>query len=190
MKEFDEFQKQVIKVLAKIKAPANIDLTSILVQFIPNDMFIGVEEPNDIIQKIGFIRYKEGQIEYVHGILSTKISSFINLIDELVKNDFLIKEPIISPFVQLSIGNAPTDDKNYARYSLGSNLSYEKMREVFILSKYYTTEKLNKLPKYDFLELTDFIAFRNLKYTRYFVMATFIAILMNVVFEILSLVCR
>ncbi len=187
MKEFDDLQKKIIKVLAKTKAPAEIDLTSILLQFIPEDMFIGVTDSDDVLQKMGFIQYKENQIEFVQGILSIKISSFVNLIEELVKNDYIIKERIAKPFVPLSIGTPSTDYKNYVRYSLGSNLNYEKLREVFIESKYYTTVALNKLPKYDYLDSTTYISFKQLSWTRLALILTALTIVVDIVLKFIDL---
>jgi len=184
MKEFDDFQKQIIKVIAKTGAPATIDLIPVLEQFLPEGMFIGKTEEDDILQEWYYIKYKMNQVAYVQGILSVKISSFVQLIDELVKNDFLIKDSQPPTSKLLKVGKHSTDP-NYIRYNFGSNLTYEKLKDV-LLSTYYTTVGLYKLPKRRYQDRTAYFVYQQLRWTRIALYVTVGVAIVDVILKILE----
>ncbi|MGD0581391.1 MAG: hypothetical protein ABR974_00445 [Bacteroidales bacterium] len=188
MRAFNDFEKQVIKVLAKTEAPATIDLIPVLEQILPEDMFIGKTEDDDILQEWYYIKYKMNQMAYVQGILSIKISSFVQLIDELVKNNYLVKDAKPPDSTLLKVGKLSTDS-NYVRYNLGSNLTYDKLRDV-LLSTYYTTEDLHNLPKRNFQDITTFLGFRQLRWTRIALYVTVGTVIADIVLKILEAFCR
>jgi len=186
MKSFDNFQKQIIKDLIKVGIPAEVDLTSLLIKYLPEDLFIGGTREELVIMDY-CMWYKPNQGEFVQGVLSLKISSFVSLIGELVKNDYLIKVESNIPSKSMAIGKKPSDYKNIVGYKLGSNLTYDQLNNFFGSSKFYTTESLQNLPKNNYMELSDYATHKQLKYTRWTVGIAAAALLMDIILRVLEL---
>lgn len=186
MKSFENFQKQIIKDLIKVGIPAEVDLTSLLIKYLPEDLFIGGTKDELLIMDY-CMWYKPNQSEFVQGVLSLKISSFVSLIGELVKNDYLVKVENNVPSKSLTIGRKPSDYKNIVGYQLGSNLTYDILNDYFESSKIFTTERLQKLPKYNYLELNDYATYKQLKYTRWTVGIAVAALVIDIILRVLEL---
>lgn len=186
MKSFDNFQKQIIKDLIKVGIPAEVDLTSVITKYLPEDLFIGGTKDELVIMDY-CMWYKPNQNEFVQGALSLKISSFVSLIGELVKNDYLIKVGSNVTSKSLAIGKKPIDYKNILGYKLGSNLTYDQLNNFFGSSKFYTTESLYNLPKYNYMELSEYATHKQLKYTRWTVGIAAAALIIDIILRVIEL---
>jgi len=180
MKSFDNFQKQIIKDLIKVGFPTELDLKSVLIKYLPADLYIGGTKEELVINDF-CMWYKPHQIEFVQGEVSLKISSFISLIQELVRNDYLIKVESGSTSKSLSIGRKPTDYNDVMGYRLGSNLTYDLLNDFFGSSKLFTTEKLHNLPKYNYMELNDYATYQQLRYTRWTIGIAVVALILDII---------
>jgi len=185
MKTFDSQQKIFIKDIIKVGIPSEVDLTAVIVKYLPEDFFIGGTRDELVIPDY-CIWYKPNQSEFVQGVLSLKISSFISLIQELVRNDYLIKVGSSLIAKSLAIGRKPIDYNNVMGYKLGSNLTYDLMIDFFGSSKYFTTEKLLNLPKHNYMELNDYATYKQLKYTRWTVGIAAAALVLDIILRVLE----
>jgi len=176
MKELSCFQKKVVNELVKLPSNKQINLENVLLHFLPKDLHIGKSDLSSFC-----IWYHQDKIDYVHSELSIEILDFLNLIDELVGFNYLIRvERFKNPNEEVNIGEKKKETP-YAWIRLGTNLTYIDIESYFLKFNYFPTEKMYSLPKYDYKPREEFRADRTLLYLQLSVYAALLTAIISLV---------
>jgi hypothetical protein len=159
MRYLTDFQKKVIDELLEQLRSERIELSKILLKFLPEHLYL---KKGLIGETRAF--YTLDQYSYVRSDVSIKVLEFMSLVKDLTKKNYLIRVEPESQREEFRIG--ATDQPQFVGIRLSTDISAGELDKVFVKYDYFVTGKLSHLKEHDYKEDDDYRADRNLRYAK------------------------